>query len=98
MLDAAAGVPPALDPDMPAPAALPAARRVHVAGALALVVALAPDPPVLVPGPAPIDIDEAGADVVVDDARRRRLLLDLDDRNGRTTDVGVTGATNHATN
>jgi len=98
LLDATTGVPPALDPDVTATAALPAARGVDVTDALALVVTVAPDPLVVAALPAAIDPEEAGANVDPNHARRRWLLLDFDHGHGRTTHVRVTRATHHTPN
>src|SRR5690606_20136058 len=79
------GTPAPLDPDVAVTPALPAALLPDVADALALPVAVAPLPPSARPHPAAFDPHEARARRGHhDDARRGRLLLDLDVRDRRT--------------
>src|SRR5262245_5146408 len=80
---ASAGAPVAFDVDVAIAARLPPALFVDVAGALALVVTVAPDPVPTVTDVVALDEDEPWADFHRHDARRRWLFLDLDDGDGR---------------
>jgi hypothetical protein len=78
---ATARAPTPLDPDVAVATTLPPTLLPHVPGALALPVPVTPDPLATAAHPASFDEDEARAGF--DDnrrARRRRLLVDFDDR------------------
>jgi hypothetical protein len=92
-VDVATTAPATLDPDVAATATFPTSLLPDVTAALALVVAVAPNPLTTILGPTAFDPDVPGAGVDDDDARRRRLLLDLDVRNGG---AHVTMSTNDA--
>jgi hypothetical protein len=77
--DGATLLPVTVDPDVPTAAAFPVALDPDVTAALALPAAIRPFPATASAIPATFDPDEAGTRLNHDSARRRRLLLDLDD-------------------
>jgi hypothetical protein len=87
--------PATLDPDVTIAAVIPATLFPLVADALALVIAVAPDPATTAADPAPLDEHEPGACLHHDRARRRRLFVDLD-RGNRLRRHDVTMCFDHA--